>query len=89
MALSPSEWRILRELAELTAAEDPDYVQRLATFGGHEPGEAVLPDRGRGLVPVVAAGALVVLGFAATAVAVAAFEAAGGRRRASSGRFRR
>ncbi|GAA4067551.1 MULTISPECIES: DUF3040 domain-containing protein [Actinomadura] len=89
MALSPSEWQILKELAERTAAEDPDYVQRLATFGSHEPCEAAVPARGRVLVPAVAAGALVVLGFVVTAVAVAGLEAAGGRRRASSGRFRR
>ncbi|GLW65035.1 hypothetical protein Arub01_32790 [Actinomadura rubrobrunea] len=85
MALSPSERRILDELAERTAAEDPDYARRLATFGRHEPSAPGGPSW-RVPVPAVAAGALLAVGFAVAAVAAANLDGIGGRRR---GRHRR
>ncbi|GAA2591240.1 DUF3040 domain-containing protein [Actinomadura fulvescens] len=67
MTLSAAERRVLDEIAEGTAAEDPEYSRRLSAFGGYEGSALGLPSRWA-LLPVLLVGLLMlVLVFAAAA----------------------
>jgi hypothetical protein len=45
MALSVNEQRVLNEIADRMAAEDPDYARRLSQFGGYETSALGMPGK--------------------------------------------
>ncbi|MFG2001233.1 DUF3040 domain-containing protein [Spirillospora sp. NPDC048911] len=73
MGLSAAEHRVLDEIAERTAAEDPAYGRRLAAFGGYEGSALGLPSRWA-LLPVVLVGLLMLVVFFAAVIATASHD---------------
>ncbi|MBO2450014.1 DUF3040 domain-containing protein [Actinomadura barringtoniae] len=89
MGLSVAETRKLNEIAALVAKDDPDYSRRMASFGGYEGSVLGLPARWT-LVPVILAGALMVIGFfAATVIAANSAEGSGAADKAPAARLHR
>jgi hypothetical protein len=89
MVLSAAETRKLNEIAARVAEDDPAYSRRMSSFGGYEGSVLGLPTRWT-LVPVILAGALMVVGFfAATIIAANSAEGSGASDTAPAARLHR